>query len=77
MIEEILNILLGRKYYAVVLNTKGTMDAWISSYIFEKKEHAENYIQKSVETGASFQVRSIISFRSKDTFHSPAEYINK
>jgi hypothetical protein len=63
--NEILNHLFGKKYYAVVVGTRGTTKQDICSYIFADKDSANKHRQEIELNNRSFQFVDIISFRSK------------
>lgn len=69
LIKEILNLLLGYKYRAVVLKDRGVERYWICSYIFEDtpegnarlKKYLEN-LEASVTAHAYYET---VAFRSR------------
>lgn len=63
LITEILAFILGRKYYANIINTKGTDRIEICSFIFRNKKQALSHKQ-SIENTSSFAYIETISFRS-------------
>ena len=64
LITEILDLLFGRKYYANIINVKGTGKYEMTSYIFSNKEDAKRH-EERVKTTLSFIFVETISFRSK------------
>ena len=67
LIEAILAHLFGRKYYANIINTRGTFKTEICSYIFHTREEADNH-RKVLETLPSFKYIETISFRSRQQY---------
>lgn len=65
VLSEIINHLFGKKYYAVVVGTRGTTKQDICSYIFADKKSAEKHRTEIELNNRSFQFVDIISFRSK------------
>lgn len=64
VLKEIMAFLLGRKYYANIIATKGVAKQEICSYIFATKEAAERH-RNEIETTLSFRYIETISFRSR------------
>ncbi len=64
VLKEIMAFLLGRKYYANIIATKGVAKQEICSYIFATKEAAERH-RDEIETTLSFRYIETISFRSR------------
>lgn len=64
VLKEIMAFLLGRKYYANIIATRGTTNQEICSYIFATKEAAERH-RDEIETTLSFRYIETISFRSR------------
>lgn len=64
VLKEIMAFLLGRKYYANIITTKGVAKQEICSYIFATKEAAERH-RDEIETTLSFRYIETISFRSR------------
>jgi len=65
--NEILALLLGKKYYANIINTRGTDKCEIACYIFHSREEAEEH-RKRIETTLSFLYIETISFRSRKEY---------
>ncbi len=63
VLEEIIAFLFGRKYYANVINRKGTDELSLSCFIFKSKEEAMAH-KKSLEDNRSFMYIETVSFRS-------------
>lgn len=64
VLTEIIAFLLGRKYYANIIATKGVAKQEICSYIFATREAAENH-RMEIETTLSFRFVETVSFRSR------------
>lgn len=62
--KEIIAFLLGRKYYANIIATKGVAKQEICSYIFATREAADNH-RREIETTLSFIFIETVSFRSR------------
>lgn len=64
VLKEIIAFLFGRKYYANIINTRGTFKCEICSFIFPTKEAAEKHRQELEDT-LSYRYLETISFRSR------------
>lgn len=64
VLTEIIAFILGRKYYANIIATKGVAKQEICSYIFATREAAENH-RREIETTLSFRFVETVSFRSR------------
>lgn len=67
LLKEIIAFLLGRKYYANIVGTKGTDKTEICSYIFRTREEAVRH-RDSLLTTLSFRYIETISFRSRKEY---------
>lgn len=67
VISEILAFLFGRKYYANIINTRGTAKCEITSFIFPTKEVAEEH-KRVIEGTATFLFVETIAFRSRKEY---------
>ena len=63
LLTEILACILGRKYYANIIATKGVATQEICSFIFRDKDEAKKH-QQEIEETLSFVFIETISFRS-------------
>lgn len=63
LLSAIIEFLLGKKYYANIVNTKGTNRCEISCHIFHSKAEADKHRQQLSQT-MSYQHVETISFRS-------------
>lgn len=63
VLSKILDFIFGRKYYATIMNTRGTAACDINSTIFLSKQAAEAHRQR-LESTTSFMWVETISFRS-------------
>lgn len=69
ILKEIIATLLGRKYYANIIYTRGTSKCEISSFIFRSKQEALAH-RNALENNLSFKYVETVSFRSR------IDYIN-
>lgn len=67
VLKEIIAFLLGRKYYANIVGTKGIEKKEICSYIFRTKQEAEKH-RDELSTTLSFNYIETISFRSRKEY---------
>lgn len=67
VLTEILAFVFGRKYYANIINTRGTDKCELSSFIFRSKEEAEAHRRK-LETTMSYLYIETVSFRSRKEY---------
>ncbi len=64
VLNEILALLFGRKYYANIIATKGVSKIEICSFIFSTKEAAARH-RADIDETMSFSYVETISFRSR------------
>lgn len=67
LIKRIIAHILGNKYYANIVNTRGTNRCEISCFIFRTKQEAEAHRQ-SLDANRSFMFVETISFRSRKQY---------
>lgn len=67
LLNKILTHLLGNKYYANIINTRGTSKCEISCFIFHTKEEALKH-KFSLDTTRSFMFIETVSFRSRKKY---------
>lgn len=67
VLAEILAFILGRKYYANIINTRGTDKCELSCFIFHSKEEAEAH-RLNLETTMSYFYIETVSFRSRKEY---------
>lgn len=67
VINEIIAFVLGRKYYANIINTRGTDKCEICSFIFKSKQEAAKH-RLEIQNTMSFSFVETISFRSRREF---------
>ena len=67
VIKEIIAFIFGRKYYANIINTRGTAKNEICSFIFRSKKAAYKHRDELAST-LSFQYIETISFRSRHEY---------
>lgn len=67
LISEIAEFLLGRKYYAVVMDYPITGDCEMAQFIFLSRADAETYVFRN-EDNMTIKPREIVSFRSRHDY---------
>jgi hypothetical protein len=67
LLNKILAHILGNKYYANIVNTRGTNRCEISCFIFHTKEEAMKH-KFSLDANRSFMFVETISFRSRKQY---------
>ena len=67
LLNKILTHIFGRKYYANIINTRGTDRCEISCFIFLTREEAEAHRQRLNST-LSFLYIETVSFRSRKQY---------
>lgn len=67
LLNNILTHILGNKYYANIINTRGTSKCEISCFIFHNKEEALEHKIK-LDTTRSFMFIETVSFRSRKKY---------
>ena len=67
VLQSIIAHVLGNKYYANIINTKGTDKCEISCFIHRTKEEADRH-RKEIEETRSFLYIETISFRSRKNY---------
>lgn len=72
--NEIVSFLFGRKYYANIINTKGTNMTELCSFIFSTKEEVEHH-KMEILTTSSYQWIETISFRSRNIYHNSKKLV--
>ena len=75
VLVAIVEFLLGKKYYANIINTRGTDRTEISSFIFCTRQEAEKHRQE-LSTTVSYQWIETISFRSRNEYGATSERYN-
>lgn len=75
LINAIIEFLFGKKYFANVINTRGTDRCEISSFIFSSIADAQKHRQELSST-ASYQWIETISFRSRIDYTSTVKRYN-
>ncbi len=65
VLENILDFLLGRKYYAAVLWRTSTDIFEISSRIFRTKEEVEAY-RETMHGNRTYRIHAVVSFRTRE-----------
>lgn len=67
LLNKILTHIFGYKYYANIINTRGTDKCEICCFIFRNKEEAEQH-RTRLSTTASFLYIETVSFRSRKKY---------
>ena len=67
LISKIIAFVLGDKYYANIVNSRGTNRCELCNFIFNSREQAKQH-RLSIETTASFLHIETISFRSRKKY---------
>lgn len=67
VLTSIISFVFGHKYYANIINTKGTGKCELSSYIFQSREQAEKHKQE-IESTRSFMYIETVTFRSRHDY---------
>ena len=74
LLTEIAAFLLGRRYYANIINTKGTNRCEISCYIFRSKKEANRH-RDELEGNMSYKYVETVSFRSRHDYTNLTTYV--
>ena len=64
VLKEIIAFIMGRKYYANIIATKGVAKQEICSYIFATREAAQRH-REEIQATLSFTFIETVSFRSR------------
>ena len=64
VLQAIVAFIFGHKYYANIVNTRGTDRFEVASFIFLTKEDAIKH-RRSLDTTRSYQYVETVSFRSR------------
>lgn len=67
VLQAIIAFVFGHKYYANIVNTRGTDKCELTSFIFRTKEEAEKH-RRQVESTMSFAYVETVSFRSRKEY---------
>lgn len=68
LLTKIIDFLFGKKYYANIINTRGTDKCEVTSFIHRTKQEAEKH-RRVIEAGMSFIYIETISFRSRKEYN--------
>lgn len=68
LLTKIIDFLFGKKYYANIINTRGTDKCEVTSFIHSTKQEAEKH-RRVIEAGMSFIYIETISFRSRKEYN--------
>ncbi len=75
VITAIIEFLLGKKYFANIINTRGARRCEICCFIFASRKDAEKHKQE-IDSTASYQWLETISFRSRLNYESSVKRYN-
>lgn len=64
VLTEIMAFILGRKYYANIIHTRGTDKCEVSSFIFHSKQEADAH-RAALQDSLSYRFVETVSFRSR------------
>lgn len=67
VLQAIIDHIFGHKYYANIINTRGTDKCELSSFIHRTREDADRH-RREIEGTYSFLYIETISFRSHKTY---------
>lgn len=67
VLTEIVAFILGRKYYANIIHTRGTNKCEVSSFIFRSKNAADSH-REALEGNLSYKFVETVSFRSRHDY---------
>lgn len=67
VLTEIVAHILGRKYYANIIHTRGTNKCEVSSFIFRSKREADSH-RDALEGNLSYKFVETVSFRSRHDY---------
>lgn len=67
VLQAIIAHIFGHKYYANIINTRGTDKCEVSSFIHRSKEDAEKH-RRDIESTRTFLYIETISFRSRKDY---------
>lgn len=67
VLTEIVAFLLGRKYYANIIHTRGTNKCEVSSFIFRSKKEADLH-RAALRDNLSYKFVETVSFRSRHDY---------
>lgn len=75
ILTEIMAFILGRKYYANIIHTRGTNKCEVSSFIFLNKRDADAH-RVNLENNRSYKYVETVSFRSRQDYTNLTTYHN-
>lgn len=67
ILEAVFAFIFGHKYYANIVNTRGTGKCEVASFIFTTKEDADRH-RRRLDTTRSFLYVETVSFRSRKLY---------
>jgi hypothetical protein len=67
ILQAIMAFIFGHKYYANIINTRGTERYEIASYIFFTRQQAEEH-RRRLEQTRSFEHIETVTFRSRKNY---------
>ena len=69
VLTEIMAFILGRKYYANIIHTRGTDKCEVSSFIFRSRGEADAH-RDALENNLSYKFVETVSFRSRREYNN-------
>ena len=75
ILTEIIAFILGRKYYANIIHTRGTNKCEVSSFIFHSKKEADDH-RYALESNLSYKFVETVSFRSRREYNNVRNTFN-
>lgn len=73
VLTEIVAFILGRKYYANIIHTRGINKCEVSSFIFRSKQEAKAH-RNDLESNLSYMFVETVSFRSRHDYSKLTTY---
>jgi hypothetical protein len=67
VLESIVAFVFGKKYYANIVNTRGTDKCEMTSFIWRTKADAERH-RKAIESTRTFDYIETVTFRSRKEY---------
>lgn len=68
VIQSIIHLLFGYRYYANIVNVRGTFRTELCSFIFRSRQEALQH-KRTIESTYTYQFLETISFRSRASYY--------
>ena len=75
ILTEIVAFILGRKYYANIIHTRGTDKCEVSSFIFRSRQEAASH-RRALNGNLSYRFVETVSFRSRREYSNERNAFN-